>query len=113
VLFVVAGAAAGGLSPTELLNELIDLRGQVKRAERETERSAIATDQLMKEVEAKAAFMQEQQVHPPLRYPRLPRRLTVSNRPQAGPQHAFTGACWLCISTCMPAIRNAERPCCV
>ena len=45
----------------ELLNELIDLRGQVKQADRERQRSAIATDQLMKEVEAKAAAMQEQQ----------------------------------------------------
>ena len=61
-VFRVVGGAAGGLSPAELLTQLVDLRGQVKAAERERDRDRLATSQLMAEVEAKAALMQEQQV---------------------------------------------------
>ena len=57
-----AGGAAGGLSPAELLTQLVDLRGQVRTAERERDRDRLATSQLMAEVEAKAVLMQEQQV---------------------------------------------------
>ena len=63
-----AGGAAGGLSPAELLTQLVDLRGQVRTAERERDRERIATSQLMAEVEAKASLMQEQQVRKNLRH---------------------------------------------
>lgn len=53
------------MSATELLSQLVDSKGRLAEARREQERFRIAVDQLMTQVEAKAAQMEEQQVNPP------------------------------------------------
>lgn len=50
------------MSQTELLSQLVEAKGKLSEARRKEERSRIAVDQLMTEVEAKAAQMNEQQV---------------------------------------------------
>lgn len=50
------------MSPTELLSQLVEAKGLLVEARREQERSRLAVEQLMTEVEAKAAEMEEQQV---------------------------------------------------
>ena len=52
------------MSPTELLSELVETKGQLAEAQMQQERSHFAVDQLMTQVEAKAAEMEEPQVSP-------------------------------------------------
>ena len=54
-----SGEGAGGLSPAELLTQLVDLRGQVRSAERERDHDRLVASQLTAQAEAKAALMQD------------------------------------------------------
>lgn len=47
-----------------MLSELVEAKGLLAEARRQQESSRIAVDQLMSQVEAKAAEMEDQQVKP-------------------------------------------------
>lgn len=62
-MFAYVGSASGvGMSPTEMLSQLVEAKGLLAEARRQQETSRIAVDQLMSQVEAKAAEMEDQQV---------------------------------------------------